>query len=67
MSTRQLCLVFMMLPCPLCMCLFPGDKVETAISIAFSCHLFTPDMGILEFRESDYVHGKTVVDVQNVS
>ncbi len=51
-----------------CACAFPsGDKVETAISIAFSCHLFTPDMGILEFRESDFELGKTTVDIQNVS
>lgn len=28
-----------------------GDKVETAISIAYSCRLFTEDMGVLELRE----------------
>jgi magnesium-transporting ATPase (P-type) len=27
-----------------------GDKVETAISIALSCRLFTEDMAIIEVR-----------------
>jgi magnesium-transporting ATPase (P-type) len=31
-----------------------GDKVETAISIAYSCRLFTEDMGILEMREEEF-------------
>lgn len=48
-------------------CLCAGDKVETAISIAFSCHLFTPDMGIVELRESDFTNGTTPGDVQVVS
>lgn len=30
-----------------------GDKVETAISIAYSCRLFTEDMGLVEFREHE--------------
>jgi predicted Fe-Mo cluster-binding NifX family protein len=30
-----------------------GDKVETAISIAYSCRLFTEDMGLVEFREAE--------------
>jgi magnesium-transporting ATPase (P-type) len=30
-----------------------GDKVETAISIACSCRLFTEDMGLVEFREAE--------------
>lgn len=29
-----------------------GDKVETAISIAYSCHLFTGDMRMVELREA---------------
>lgn len=33
---------------------FAGDKVETAISIAFSCKLFTEDMQILEMREEEF-------------
>ena len=32
-----------------------GDKVETAISIAYSCRLFTDDMGVVELREADVV------------
>ena len=35
-----------------------GDKVETAISIAYSCNLFNNDMEVLEFREADFVRGK---------
>jgi magnesium-transporting ATPase (P-type) len=31
-----------------------GDKVETAISIAFSCRLFMDGMGLVEFREADF-------------
>jgi phospholipid-transporting ATPase len=35
-----------------------GDKVETAISIAYSCNLFNNDMEVMEFREADFVRGK---------
>jgi magnesium-transporting ATPase (P-type) len=31
-----------------------GDKVETAISIAYSSRLFTQAMGIVEFREEEF-------------
>jgi magnesium-transporting ATPase (P-type) len=34
-----------------------GDKVETAISIAYSCRLFTEDMGLVEFREHEIAVG----------
>ncbi|KAI8470537.1 MAG: ATPase, phospholipid transporter [Monoraphidium minutum] len=30
-----------------------GDKLETAISIAYSCRLFTEDMGVVELREAE--------------
>lgn len=30
-----------------------GDKVETAISIAYSCRLFNEDMAVVELREMD--------------
>lgn len=43
-----------------CMCVAgmmnAGDKVETAISIAYSCRLFTDDMGIIEMREQEFLH-----------
>lgn len=41
-----------------------GDKVETAISIAWSCRLFADGMGIITFREEDFlrVKAKTVDD-----
>lgn len=32
-----------------------GDKVETAISIAYSCKLFTEDMAVIELREADFM------------
>jgi magnesium-transporting ATPase (P-type) len=32
----------------------PGDKVETAISIAHSCRLFTADMPEVQLRESHF-------------
>lgn len=32
-----------------------GDKVETAISIAWSCRLFVEGMGIVTFREEDFL------------
>lgn len=44
-----------------------GDKVETAISIAFSCKLFTDDMGVVEFRESDCQNAVSVEDRRRVS
>ncbi|KAJ9515335.1 hypothetical protein QJQ45_006610 [Haematococcus lacustris] len=31
-----------------------GDKVETAISIALSCRLFTEEMALVELRERDF-------------
>lgn len=34
-----------------------GDKVETAISIAYSCQLFTDGMQIVEVREHE-LHDK---------
>lgn len=34
-----------------------GDKVETAISIAYSCQLFAEQMQIVEVREQE-VHDK---------
>ncbi|KAF8063036.1 ATP8B4 [Scenedesmus sp. PABB004] len=37
-----------------------GDKVETAISIAYSCRLFTDDMALVEFREADFGDAKGV-------
>lgn len=35
-----------------------GDKVETAISIAYSCQLFTDAKGLVEFREAEFGRGK---------
>jgi magnesium-transporting ATPase (P-type) len=35
-----------------CFAVYPGDKVETAISIAYSCHLFSGDMRMVELREA---------------
>ncbi len=31
-----------------------GDKVETAISISYSCRLFTDEMAIIELREHEF-------------
>ncbi|PNW71492.1 hypothetical protein CHLRE_16g656500v5 [Chlamydomonas reinhardtii] len=35
-----------------------GDKVETAISIALSCKLFTEEMALVELRERDFEGAK---------
>jgi magnesium-transporting ATPase (P-type) len=51
-----------------------GDKVETAISIAYSCRLFTEDMGLVEFREHEIAaaagpdeHKPNIAAMQQVS
>jgi len=44
-----------------------GDKVETAISIAFSCRLFVDGMGLVEFREPDFQKADTVEAKKRVS
>lgn len=43
-----------------------GDKVETAISIAYSCRLFTDDMGIIELREQEFHVGDSEAAVVQV-
>ncbi len=54
-----------------CFCLFrpqvwvlTGDKVETAISIAFSCRLFTEGMAIVELRDRDFERALAAAGVQ---
>ncbi len=41
-----------------------GDKVETAISIAFSCRLFSDTMAIVELRDRDFERALTAAGVQ---
>ncbi|KAG2451812.1 hypothetical protein HYH02_003588 [Chlamydomonas schloesseri] len=43
-----------------------GDKVETAISIALSCRLFTEEMALVEVRERDFEDAKEESDVASV-
>lgn len=35
-----------------------GDKLETAVSISFSCSLFHSDMHVVNIRESDFLKYK---------
>ncbi|KAG2485813.1 hypothetical protein HYH03_015523 [Edaphochlamys debaryana] len=39
-----------------------GDKVETAISIALSCKLFTEEMALVEVRERDFEAAKDLAE-----
>ena len=41
--------------------------METAISIAYSCHLFTDDMGIIEMREDEFTASQDDAAVVQVS
>ena len=38
-----------------------GDKLETAISISLSCHLFTHDTKLMIIRENDLADGREAV------
>ncbi|KXZ52548.1 hypothetical protein GPECTOR_9g592 [Gonium pectorale] len=43
-----------------------GDKVETAISIALSCRLFTEEMALVELRERDFEGARDDSEVVSV-
>lgn len=43
-----------------------GDKVETAISIALSCRLFTEEMALVEVRERDFEGCKNSEDIARI-
>lgn len=43
-----------------------GDKVETAISIAWSCRLFVEGMGIITFREQDFLRAAAQTSEQRL-
>ncbi len=54
---------------PFCACalqvwVLTGDKVETAISIAFSCRLFSEGMAIVELRDRDFERALAAAGVQ---
>lgn len=42
-----------------------GDKPETATSIAYSCRLFTDDMGVVNLREAEIGKAKSRVDLRD--
>lgn len=44
-----------------------GDKVETAISIALACRLFTENMELVELRERDFESARSPEGIADVS